>query len=232
MKQRVKLFTLIELLVVIAIIAILAAMLLPALNKAKQAAMGTQCLSHLKQVGYTVRVYADDFNDWIPANIINPASYSFQVYVNKGYVKNPNIFLCPSFAPYKYDKNSSDRFAETYGTAPHSGPINIKRFFRSIYVYKASSLPPTSMGLHYADTIRGTGGAKQIANISFKSGNAATSVSLHLRHSNKANVNHIDGSAGAYNAMDIARRYCFYYKDDSFGGYSPNVRYYYQIIVP
>lgn len=102
-------FTLIELLVVIAIIAILAALLLPALSRAKLRAQRIQCISNLHQWGACCALYAADNNEsmiegWVPA--AGGVSGQWMSAMRK-YYSNPNLRICPACLKFRSDLPSS-----------------------------------------------------------------------------------------------------------------------------
>jgi prepilin-type N-terminal cleavage/methylation domain-containing protein len=96
-------FTLIELLVVIAIIAILAAILFPVFAQAREKARQSACLSHMKQVGLGLSMYAQDYDETLPLALSawvghwgeakSPPNFLREILP---YVKSPAVYLCPS----------------------------------------------------------------------------------------------------------------------------------------
>lgn len=137
-------FSLIELLVVISIISVLVALLLPALKKAKDVTLSTQCKSNMRQCGIALHGYAGDFNDWLPGSECQSAYCDSNrelatLMMNFGYapintlshVTSPyfvhfgQIYQCPALPPpqnYKFGNFTmphlgwESRTEQSYGT--------------------------------------------------------------------------------------------------------------------
>ena len=120
-------FTLIELLVVIAIIAILAALLLPSLARAKEQAKAVQCISNLKQIGLSLRLYATDHDGKYPWHTAAREGGTYGPNAGEGWrnflaasyeLGSPNIVACPS------DRDTIPVSAWSTGTGGFANPSN------------------------------------------------------------------------------------------------------------
>ena len=139
-------FTLIELLVVIAIIAILAALLLPALAKAKRKADQASCLNNLRQIGLFIQFYTEENNDVFPAHRngnpqldtpdAGPSLTNWWGTAVVGYSQgNTNLFHCPAIKGRQLENGATWDWAFDC----HKVGYGINSFFDCLWPYQGAS---------------------------------------------------------------------------------------------
>ena len=134
--SKMRPFTLIELLVVIAIIAILAAILLPALNSARERGRAASCINNLKQHGTAHAMYRDDSDGYfapqssqIIENNADSGSITYSwvsLLYNGGYLKDVNCYYCPSMDGFPLEAGApTNYYRGPYSLRNHSTPEDV-----------------------------------------------------------------------------------------------------------
>ncbi len=194
-----KLFTLIELLVVIAIIAILAAMLLPALSKAREKARSATCTNNLKQLVMAGLSYAGDNDDVLCMRAhIDVDGYwgNWLTVLERSGYKQYSVVVCPSSFPFRYDSKISGFQNKIYASNRSDANVDNSVFIVPAVGGNSSNLKLTKLKnpsnvFYLIDSWSGTN-LSQIENIK---SDCTSNLGAHLIHNAQANINFLDGHA-------------------------------------